>query len=492
MSDRSAPPRDTKKDGEQPKSVPESSAVSPEAPQAIQEMDRANRQGASRALAQIDGDNPPLIESGLGRRHGGKDRGEAVEPPMRTVPHPVRAGQTLWSIGQEHGSDNANTATPQQIHDSIGQILEANPRLQNPDRLRPGEVINIPETARTGIRQEGRQIAGAPAALVLDSFNENATERGVANISHGGFLSAGFSAMGFNVFRGNAIVNPVSGGGQSGRADFTPVMERAANFIAANRDRFPAGSFVNTSFGNMPHDPSRPERTGDLTYRGLARMIGVEVKPGSVAAQRDEILRRLEHVAAGRNPETGQPDPSISVGNQRLADAAVRTNQQINRIQGMGVEVVHSAGNDGPQRIDINFLRATQIRSDGSNGQPLKFSGIGSHTEHGAGIFQFHMVDRKNVVADVNGFMVSAPITTGARFDRRDHRVDESKLSTAREFRPIGRGELPPQFNTEARERGYAQRVYNLGPVVDFAPGTSFAPLTYIFNSRNIQRPPEP
>lgn len=507
-ADTPVQPSDKPAEPQQQPPVEDSPTNDTEAPQALRQMNDANAQGTAAAMRQIDQTNPfrvvdPAASPGEdvtppGDASAGRYDRKPGGPPgerERTIPHTVAAGETLWSISSKHQSDNGTTATPQQIHEGIGQILEANRGLDPDGVLRSGQTLKIPESLRTGLRTEGRHIPGAPTALVLDTFDGNGTQRGVADTSHGGFLAAGFNAMGFNIVRGNLTLGRElngPGGQQTGRVDFTPAIERAANYIEANRDQFPPGSFVNTSFGNREHDPRRPNQTGDLTYAQLSKLGDLPVTADSVGGQRDEILRRLEHVAAGRNPTSGQPDSRISKQDRELADAAVRTNQQIDRIQKMGVEVVHSAGNDGPNRIDINFLRATQLRSDGPDGTPLKFSGVGSHTEHGAGVYQFHMTDRNTVATDVNGYMVSFPITPGARVDRRDHQVNFDRIGTRREFTPVRPGQPQRSFDVEGRERGYAQRVYGLGPIVDYVPGTSFAPLSYIFRTRNIPRPPEP
>jgi hypothetical protein len=192
---------------------------------------------------------------------------------------------------------------------------------------------------------------------------------------------------------------------------------------------------------------------------------------------------------------TGQPDTKITAHDREIAGAAVRTNQQIERIQGMGVEVIHSSGNDGPGRIDINFLRATNLRADAPHGPgTLRFSGVGDHTQHGAGVIPVYQLDRRTVAADVNGIMVRMPIDPSARFDRRDHRIDYDAIQRGdqRHSFPVADRRHPERFDLEAYTRGYDQRIYNVGNRVDSFTGTSFSPLSYVVRTRNIPRPPEP
>jgi hypothetical protein len=473
------------------------------AQQSYVEMNDARTRGAAPVLAEIDrGGAPQIVDNS--RRAGADNpnpppgarlRNEEGEP-IRTVPHTVRAGQTLWSISAEHQSDNGNRATPQEIDRGIGDILNANPGLDPRRPIREGQTIQIPESIRTGFRQEGRRIEGAPTAMVLDSFDGSGSDHGVADTSHGGFLARAFNELGFNIVRGN-----MPDGGpmrHANQGDFSGPMQRAANYIEANRDQFPPGSFLNTSFGNnvAKDERGRPVKgTGDLTWSELSKMVGMEVNAGNIRESTDEVLRRLGHVSEGRNPVTGQPDTKITARDREIAGAAVRTNQQIERIQGMGVEVIHSSGNDGPGRIDINFLRATNLRADAPHGPgTLRFSGVGDHTQHGAGVIPVYQLDRRTVAADVNGIMVRMPIDPSARFDRRDHRIDYDAIQRGdqRHSFPVADRRHPERFDLEAYTRGYDQRIYNVGNRVDSFTGTSFSPLSYVVRTRNIPRPPEP
>jgi hypothetical protein len=457
-----------------------SPVVEPAAQQSIREMENANQRGTTSALRQFDGGNAPTIsDSTVPRRApGGRDTGEPMEEP-RTVSYTVKKGDTLWSISRGEQTDVGAQPQGRQVMEGIGSILMANPRL-NPDRpLREGQRIEIPEEIRTGIRPHGREIPGAPTGLVLDDFNSRGGN--VIKASHGEVLANGFNALGFNVLRAQVAQE---GDPRTGRANFTGTMERAANYIEANREKFTAGSFVNASFGTAG---------GDLTYRQVSTMLRMDVNAGNVEAQKEEILTRLDRVANGRNPQTDQPDRMISARDRSIAQAAVNTNRQIERIQGMGVEVIHAAGNDGADRLDINFLRATNIRGVAPDGTALKFSAVGSHTVPGPGIMEFHQVDKNNVAAFIDGRAVTFPVDPEARYSRRDHMLnpDRKKLDGDRMVVPTPRN-YRQNFDLNARNNGYEQRVYNVGPKVDFVEGTSYAPLFYVARSRNVERPPEP
>lgn len=479
-----------------------SSIVDEKSQKSYSEMNDARARGAASGLAEIDrGNAPEIIDSS---RRQGSDKNSPKDTrvrdehgePIRTVPHVVTKGQALWTISAAHQSDNGNQPNPKDVAKGVEEILRVNPKLDPNAPIREGQNLQIPERIRTGFRPEGRHVEGAPTAMVLDTFDGPGSDHQVADTSHGGFLAKAFNALGFNVIRANM---PESAGlKHTKRDDFTTPIERAANYIEANREQFPPGSFLNTSFGNNVHRDSkgRPVKdTGDLTWKELSTMVKMDVNAGNMKESTGEVLRRLEHVAEGRDPVTGQPDNKISAHDKEIASAAVRTNAQIERIQKMGVEVIHSAGNDGSKVVDINFLRATNLRADAPKGpEALKFSGVGNHTEHGAGVIPVYRVDKDTVAADVNGYTVRMPINKDKQHDMRDHRINYDAIQSGdrRHTFPVQDRKNPEQYDVDAHKRGYDQRVYKIGNRVDSFTGTSFSPISYLVKTRNIQRPPEP
>jgi hypothetical protein len=95
----------------------------------------------------------------------------------------------------------------------------------------------------------------------------------------------------------------------------------------------------------------------------------------------------------------------------------------------------------------------------------------------------------------VNGLTLTFPINKGALHDRRDHVIRpeafDDKTHRMEPFVPVTRKNAP-RFDVEAFNRGYEQRIYNLGNAVDYVPGTSFSPFSYVARTRQIARPPEP
>ncbi len=463
-------------------------------------MNDSRIRGTSSLLSEIDGGGnaPQFVDSS--RRVKVDVPEETLRDengaPIRTIPYTVQKGQTLWSISAEHQTDDVTKPTPQEIDEGIGDIIYANPEL-NPDApLKEGQQIQIPERIRTGFRPEGRHIDNAPTAMVLDTFDGTGSDHGVVDTSHGGFLSKAFSSMGFNIVRANLPdIGPMR---HTMQGDFTEPMTRAADYIEANREQFPPGSFLNTSFGNSvqrDEQGSIIKGSGDLTWAALSKMVSMDINPDSVKESTDEILKRLGKISEGRNPVSGQYDATISAHDREIAGAAIRCNQQIERIQSMGVEVIHSAGNDGADRIDINFLRATVLRAEAPHGpDALTFSAIGDHTKPGAGVLPVFQVDDKTVVAEVNGTLVRMPIDPDVVYDKRDHRIDYDAMQRGdqRNVFPLADEQHPEKFDLEAFKRGYEQRDENVGNMVDSFTGTSFSPISYVARTRHIARPLKP
>lgn len=462
-------------------------------------MNDTRTRGAATGLAEIDGGNTPQVVESTRR----VKTEEPTDPlrdeegaPIRTIPATVQKGQTLWSISAEQQTDNGTKPTPQDIDAGIGDILYVNPELDPDAPLKEGQQIEIPEKIRTGFRTAGRHFDGAPTAMVLDSFDGTGSDHGVVDTSHGGFLGTAFNSMGFNIVRANLPeIDPMK---HTHQGDFTETMTRAANYIEANREQFPPNSFLNTSFGNavkLDENGEPVKGTGDLTWEELSKMVGLHVNPDNIKESTNEILKRLGDISEGRDPVTGQPDSKISAHDREIAGAAVRTNQQIERIQSLGVEVIHSAGNDGADRVDINFLRATVLRADAPHGtEPLSFSAIGDHTVHGAGVVPVFQVDSKTVVAEVNGVLVRMPIDPDVVYDPRDHRIDYEAIQRGdqRQAFQLADKRHPERFDIEAFRRGYEQRDENVGNMVDSFTGTSFSPISYIARTRHIPRPFKP
>jgi hypothetical protein len=155
-------------------------------------------------------------------------------------------------------------------------------------------------------------------------------------------------------------------------------MTQAANLLQAGKLPLGKGDVLNTSFGNNVSNGR-----GDPTYSELNEKLkpfGFQVSPENVKENRERILEALKSIAKDDGDPTWQ----------RIAQESLDSNKAIKAFQDRGVEVVHAAGNDGADRLDLNFLTADhQLSSvDPKTQKPDKFSANNSLTESGNGVVE--------------------------------------------------------------------------------------------------------
>ena len=95
--------------------------------------------------AELFGNSAPA-----GAPSNGRPAGSGDVPAARL--YTVRSGDTLWDIAQRHGV-------------SLSALIAANPQIQNPNRIYPGQHVHLPAEA-TGARGAGAVDATGPAASV--------------------------------------------------------------------------------------------------------------------------------------------------------------------------------------------------------------------------------------------------------------------------------------------------------------------------------------
>lgn len=159
---------------------------------------------------------------------------------------------------------------------------------------------------------------------------------------------------------------------------FAPAMNELADKIQAGQIPMGKGDVLNVSLGENAEkggDGKFKPGTGDPTFPELSKKLGFEVNANNLAESKDKIMQRLGEIAK---------DPSDKEWQAR-AQKALDSNKAIERLQGLGLEVVHSASNDGNDRVDINFLKANhELQSvNPQNGKLDKFSGAGNVSADG-------------------------------------------------------------------------------------------------------------
>lgn len=137
--------------------------------------------------------------------------------PTGTGEYTVRPGDTLDSIARRFGV-------------SVGALLRWNPRVQDPDRILPGQVLRIP--------------AGPPG-----------TSRPSATLSPGGPRDTYEKASSGGLFGTRPTLPAVRGSSTAGAPDACSAFEEALRIVL----RFEGG------YANHPSDPGGP------TYRGITQ-----------------------------------------------------------------------------------------------------------------------------------------------------------------------------------------------------------------------------
>ncbi|MGE0487590.1 MAG: hypothetical protein AB7S38_00095 [Vulcanimicrobiota bacterium] len=204
---------------------------------------------------------------------------------------------------------------------------------------------------------------------MLDRFNNKEVDIDgdkKADAAHGEVIARGLENEGFGVER-------IQQQGQTGNN----LSNLADSFEDGSRD-FRKGDVVNVSSG----------RADDPTFKELSGMVGFPVTPENLASQRGQIFDALKKLP---------PDA-------RTQDW-LKTNEAIGRLQGQGLEVVHAAGNAGPDRVSVGFLNANhQLSATDARGQVQPWSADSSVTRPAQGVHPVSEV--KDANGKVTGFDV--------------------------------------------------------------------------------------
>jgi len=178
---------------------------------------------------------------------------------------------------------------------------------------------------------------------------------------------------------------------QDHRSYFAPMLKDIARGIIDNSVPLGPGDVINFSIGNnvLKQGDHYLRDSGDPTYTDLnAKFAKLKVDgkpipkitPDNLLASRDTILKGLEQIAKDSK------DPKW----QKIAKDAIGSAAALKAIETMGVEVTHAAGNNGNDRVDLDFLFSThQLASvDPATQKPDHLSNYGKFTEPYNGVLE--------------------------------------------------------------------------------------------------------
>lgn len=194
-------------------------------------------------------------------------------------------------------------------------------------------------------------------------------------------LQSGGDPIGLDKFKGKTsredLYKAATSIGEA-QTDISVHMNEFAEKVKSGQIPMGKGDVLNVSLGDnaaFDKDGKEVPGSGNPTFEELSKKLGFEVNKDNLSANKDRILERLGEIAK---------DPSDPAW-QKRAERAIKTNKAIENVQSTGIEVLHSASNDGNDRVDINFLKANhELQSvDPETGKPDKFSGAGNKDSDG-------------------------------------------------------------------------------------------------------------
>jgi LysM repeat protein len=123
---------------------------------------KVSRHDSSPATAPRDQTDPKKLENAIATaEHARAAKGGPAQASPNEVPYQVHSGDTMWRVAQSHG-------------DKLSDVVNANPQIANPDRIKDGDILFLPtkDPATVGTRQKvadaeaaDRSVAGLEADL---------------------------------------------------------------------------------------------------------------------------------------------------------------------------------------------------------------------------------------------------------------------------------------------------------------------------------------
>ena len=217
-----------------------------------------------------------------------------------------------------------------------------------------------------------------PTAVFLDQFARKDVDLGGTKVAHGEISRAAAEENGFNTVALNLQAPESLGNG----TDYSKAINKIADMAQDGKLALGKGDVLNISMGNL-----------DPTFEEASKFLGFPVTAQNLASQRENILKRMQEISQ---------DESRSKEDRETAERVVNTNNAIDRLQDKGVEVVHSAGNDGQDRFSWDFMNAKwQLSSNRPSGKPDEFSASHSLTTSADGVLPLKIKQEGDLISPV-------------------------------------------------------------------------------------------
>lgn len=227
-----------------------------------------------------------------------------------------------------------------------------------------------------------------------------------ARLNHGSISQLAADAHGYNTI---AIQQkaPVD---EYGDADLSKVIDDVDKKIDNGQLKLTKGDAVNISLGNP-----------DPTFDEASEFLGFEVNRENLAQNREKILKEMANIKG---------DPQAPEDMRQIATRVLATNAAIDRIQAKGIDVVHAAGNDGPDRFSWDFMEANvQLSSASPNGKVDSFSADHSLTQKEDGVIPLTWLNEGNLISKIPIAEQRGRIELGDTGVKFDYKGSDSVLS---------------------------------------------------------------
>lgn len=265
-----------------------------------------------------------------------------------------------------------------------------------------GQLPSIFGTDSKAVRIEARPAnfdAKLPSVAVLDEFTQDSLKLSATDsISHGELSARAIDEQGFlNVFRlqTDFLQEDSQGSDRHGSAaqnegEIADSFEALVKLVESGELPLGKGDGVLASFGNA----------SDPTFAEATAKFGISVSAENLRTVRQDLLARLKEVSAdATHPES------------QWAANILRVNAAIETLQSRGINVIHAAGNGGPDKFSPGFLSANlQLTATDQHGKPLPNSADHSLTTKALGKFSVE-VDRTTGALELTSSAMPHPLT---------------------------------------------------------------------------------
>lgn len=253
--------------------------------------------------------------------------------------------------------------------------------LNDPDKLDPNKptalFLDDFRKSPAGLRSDARDKSLVITQGTEIALNEVTTNErpGLKKSEETGFTHGEFSARMAEANGYNAIRAQLGPKADNDLTDFSKPLNNIADQIDAGKLKLGKGDVVNVSMGGF--DPTFEQLNGLLNSNKDNTITPQNIN--NPQTQKD-VLDRI-----GKLSE----DPSQSDVKREWGRILLNTNQAIQRLQDKGIEVLHSASNDGKDTVSLEFLKANRELAsvDPGTGKPDTFAVEHSRITPGNGVY---------------------------------------------------------------------------------------------------------